>query len=66
MKLSLIQQVPAMAPIYTEDGINVQNPAVGYPHRISSPICDVIPQGPHQAACRDSHGEYSISTLDYE
>lgn len=66
MKSSLVEQTPEMAPIYTVDGSTVQNPAVGYPHSISSPICDGKPQGPHKAACPDSHGTDSITTLDYE
>lgn len=66
MKFSLVEQAPEMAPIYTEDGSKIKNPAVGYPHLISSPICYSKPQGPHQAACPDSHGANSITTLDYE
>lgn len=66
MKSSLVEQTPGMAPILTEDGSTVQNPAVGYPHSILSPICSGIPQGPHKAACTDSHGTDSITTLDYE
>ncbi len=66
MKLSLVEQAPEMAPIYTQDGIIVLNPAVGYPHLISSPICYSDPRGPNQAACPDSHGDNSITTLDYE
>lgn len=66
MKLSLTRKAPEMAPIYTEDGVDVVNPAVGYPHMISSPICYSDPQGPNQAACPESHGANSITTLDYE
>ncbi|XP_037045984.1 probable L-gulonolactone oxidase 4 [Bradysia coprophila] len=66
MKFSLVQNAPEMVPIFTEDGINVVNPAVGYPHMISSPTCYSKPQGPNQAACPDSHGANSITTLDYE
>lgn len=66
VKESLVVQTPAMAPIYTEDGTTVQNPAVGYPHRISSPICNGSPQGPNGAACPDSQGANSLTTLDYE
>lgn len=65
-KLSLIEQTPEMAPIYTEDGITVQNPAVGYAHFISSPICNGSPQGPNGAACPDSQGANSLTTIDNE
>lgn len=55
-----------MAPIFTEDGVTTINPAVGFAHKISSPICFGKPQGPNGAACPDSQGDNSITTLDNE
>lgn len=66
MKSSLVEQTPEMLPIYTEDGSTVQNPAVGYAHLISSSICSDSPQGSKGAACADSHGADSLTTLDNE
>ena len=37
---SLYRKLPDVAPIYSEDGYHVQNPAVGYYHRMFAPICN--------------------------
>lgn len=66
MKSSLVIQVPGCVPIFTEDGSLVKNPAVGYSHLLSSPICYNNPKGLLGAACSDSHGANSLTTLDNE
>lgn len=63
-KSSLVERTPEVAPVYTEDGTTVLNPAVGYSHLISTSICSDSPQGPNQAACIGSHGANSFTTLN--
>jgi FAD/FMN-containing dehydrogenase len=36
---TLYRKIPDNVPIYSEDGIHVQNPAVGFYHRMFAPIC---------------------------
>lgn len=65
-KSSLVIQTPEYPPTYTEDGTTAKNPAVGFSNQMSSPICYNKPKDPLAAACADSHGDNSLTTLDSE
>lgn len=66
LKSSLIVQTPECPPIYTEDGSTVKNPAVGFSNKMSSRICYNNPKDTLAAACPNSHGENSLTSLDTE
>lgn len=59
-------QTPLWVPIYTEDGLIVQNPATGYYDKMFAPICLDKPQGRLREACVWSHNNNNITILDNE
>lgn len=66
MELTLLTKVPDFVPIYTEDGIFVQNPAVGYYDLMFAPICYDKPQGFLRTACPWSHNTNGVTFVDSE
>lgn len=65
-KSTLLQNTPLFVPIYTEDGINVENPAVGYYDRMLAPTCRDGPT-PDGLTCLWSHvNAPNILILDNE
>jgi hypothetical protein len=60
--LTLNRTVPDFPPIYSEDGVRVKNPAVGYYHRMFAPICKET----GWRRCPWHHGPDSIRLLDNE
>lgn len=65
LELALLIKIPDFVPIYTENGIKVQNPAVGYYDLMFAPICYDEPQGLLGAACPWSH-QNEITFVDNE
>lgn len=65
---SLWIQTPGSVPIYTEDGVLVQNPAIGDPHLMFSPVCSEDSAGLLGTACFWAHGDLNanITVLDNE
>jgi hypothetical protein len=59
---SLYTNVPDTIPIYSENGITVQNPAVGFYHHMYSPIC----HSEGWVQCPWLHGDNHASILDNE
>jgi len=62
LQATLLETVPDFAPIYTENGITVKMPAVGFYHRMFAPIC-------HEhgfSQCPWFHGPFNITQLDNE
>lgn len=66
LELALVQQVPFWVPIYTENGITIQNPAVGYYDVMFAPVCYDTPQGLDGRACIWDHGPNNVTILDNE
>jgi len=60
--LALFKTIPDIQPIYTENNLLVQNPAVGYYHQMSSVSC--MDTGWIQ--CPWAHGENGARSLDNE
>lgn len=67
-QFSLTIQTPAFVPIYTEDGVFVRNPAVGYPHSMLATLCSEKNAGLFGKACFWAHGELgsNITIVDNE
>lgn len=65
---SILYQTPGFAPIYTENGITIENPAVGFPHLMLSASCSEEDAGLLGEACLWSHGDINanLSALDNE
>ena len=68
LQLALWTQLPDFVPIYTENGLTVKNPAVGYPHKMFSPICSETSKGLLGEACVWAHRHINsnITILDNE
>lgn len=68
MQLSLVEQTPDFAPIYTEDGILVKNPSIGYCGLMFAPVCTDESNGILGVACPWAHGDINsnITLLDNE
>ncbi|KAJ6638837.1 hypothetical protein Bhyg_11575 [Pseudolycoriella hygida] len=66
LELALLIKIPDFVPIYTEDGIKAQNPAVGYYDLMFAPICYDEPQGFLGAACPWSSHENGVTFVDNE
>ncbi|KAJ6635180.1 L-gulonolactone oxidase 2 [Pseudolycoriella hygida] len=65
---SLYKQTLGVAPIYTEDGKTVKNPAVGFADSMLSTSCNEGKAGFFETACIWAHGETksNITILDNE
>ncbi len=65
-KSSLLVQTPGFTPIYTEDGISVKNPAVGYPHSMFAASCTEDSVGFAGQSCFWAHGDIdaNMTVLD--
>lgn len=65
---SVTVQTPTIVPIYSEDGITVKNPAVGYAHSMLATVCSEENAGLLGKACFYAHGELksNITVLDNE
>jgi len=66
LELALLIKIPDFVPIYTEDGIKAQNPAVGYYDLMFAPICYDEPQGFLGAACPWASQENGVTFVDNE
>ncbi len=66
LELALLIKIPDFVPIYTEDGIKVQNPAVGYYDLMFAPTCYDEPQGILGAACPWASDQNGITFVDEE
>lgn len=68
LELTLWIQTPDFVPIYTEDGLFVKNPAIGFPHEMFSPICSEVSTNILGEACVWAHGHLNanITVLDNE
>lgn len=67
-QLSLVAQAPGLVPIYTEDGIFVENPAIGYPDSMLASTCSEEDAGLAKTACLWAHEDIgsSMAALDVE
>jgi len=61
---TLLRQTPLFVPIYTEDGVTVQNPATGYYDLMFAPTCRDDGQSIYQ--CVWAHHGLNITILDNE
>lgn len=67
MQTTLWTTVPDFVPIYTEDGVTVVNPAVGYYDKMFAPVCNDGPgNGPLQCAWGHGNVHANITILDNE
>lgn len=66
LELALLIKIPDFVPIYTEDGIKVQNPSVGYYDLMFAPICYDEPQGILGATCPWADYQNGITFVDNE
>lgn len=67
-QVHLTYQLPGIVPIYSEDGITLKNPAVGYPYDMLAPQCNEENAGIFGNACLWAHGDINanLSGLDNE
>ncbi|XP_037029702.1 L-gulonolactone oxidase 5-like isoform X2 [Bradysia coprophila] len=65
---SLVRDTPGFVPIYTEDGITVENPAVGFPHSMFAASCSEANAGLGGPSCFWAHGDINsnITIVDNE
>lgn len=62
----LVSQQSGSQPFYSEDGINLVNPAVGYPSQMLASVCSHTPDA-YGRSCLWSHGATnSIEVVDNE
>lgn len=64
---SLVKLILRTQP-YTEDGLNVKNPAVGYPLEMVTSICSEVPTRKLGDSCIWAHGNINanLTILDHE
>ncbi|KAJ6649986.1 L-gulonolactone oxidase 5 [Pseudolycoriella hygida] len=67
-KSSLFAQTPGFVPIYSEDGVLLQNPAIGFPNEMLSSVCSEENSGLTGKACVWAHGDLhaNLTALDNE
>lgn len=66
LELALLIKVPDFVPIFTENGLTVQNPAIGYYDLMFAPICYDKPKGFLATACPWPDNDNGVTFVDNE